>query len=151
MGPGFPGATPPKQGPPTGLIIVGLAVVVALVGVMAYALWPARSDEEQIRDTLTSIKTNADLRAHSCANDVKFYDQFSLGTDNSSGDSPLAGMDARITKDEIGDIQVHGDTAVAVPKNQAGHGLRLRKEGGQWKVCLTDDPIFANLMKGMYN
>ena len=43
------------------------------------------------------------------------------------------------------DITVTGDRATVKPPGSSQVAFWLRKEGGEWKFCSTDNPVFKNL------
>jgi hypothetical protein len=173
MGPGFPGQPgfppppPPNNTRKWALIGSGIFAVVLVIGVV-FALVMSRSDsgsdtasgggevtiggsssdEEKIRDLMTSqIDTFDDFKAHSCANDVKLYDKVpsiagKFGKGGSAGDAgPGSTKSAEIT-----DINVNGDRATVNVSSSTGvTNVPLRKEGGEWKFCMTDSPKFKGI------
>jgi hypothetical protein len=171
MGPGFPGQpgfpppTPPTNTRKWALIGAGIFAVVLVIGVVLAMVTSGSdsnsgsgsggvtvagpsSDEEKIRDLMTSqIDTFDDFKAHSCANDVKLYDKvpsiagkFGKG---GSGDDAGPGSTKRA---EITDINVNGDRATVSVNSASGvTSVPLRKEGGEWKFCMTDSPKFKGI------
>jgi len=173
MGPGFPGQpgfpppTPPNNTRKWALIGAGIFAVVLVIGVVFAMVMSGSdsnsnsasggggvpiagpsSDEEKIRDLMTSqIDTFDDFKAHSCTNDVKLYDKvpsiagkFGKG---GSGDDAGPGSTKRA---EITDISVDGDRATVSVNSASGvTSVPLRKEGGEWKFCMTDSPKFKGI------
>ncbi|MDR3660811.1 MAG: hypothetical protein P4L86_10505 [Mycobacterium sp.] len=170
MGPGFPGPPPPKSNGPKWLILGGTALAIVIVVVVALVVVGSKSDsktgsasggggmpsvlggnsdESQIRALVTAdISTFDDFKAHSCANDQKLYDKLpsiggkfgqTLGKPGGSGGSA-----------EITNIDVNGDRATVdvtstKPGGTAVTSIPLRKEGGDWKFCMTDSPQLKGL------
>lgn len=171
MGPGFPGQPgfppppPPNNTRKFALIGAGIVAVVLVIGVV-FAVVMARSgsgpdsassggvgvagpasDEEQIRDLMTSqIETFDDFKAHSCANDVKLYDKVpSIAGKFGKGSGSDAGPGST-KRAEITDINVNGDRAtVSINSANGVTSVPLRKEGGEWKFCMTDSPKFKGI------
>ncbi|WP_418002395.1 hypothetical protein ACNO8X_19920 [Mycobacterium sp. PDNC021] len=170
MGPGFPGQpgfpppTPPNNTRKFALIGAGIFAVVLVIGVV-FALVTSRSgsdsasssggvsiagpasDEEQIRDLMTAqIETFDDFKAHSCANDVKLYDKVpSIAGKFGKGSSTDAGPGST-KRAEITDINVNGDRATVSVNSASGvTNVPLRKEGGEWRFCMTDSPKFKGI------
>ncbi|BBX87561.1 Rv0361 family membrane protein [Mycolicibacterium aubagnense] len=160
--PGFPPPAPPNRNRMFALIGAGIFAVVLVVVVVILiatsgsdsqsasgnsgvtAAVPA-SEEDQIRDLMTArIDTFDDFKAHSCANDVKLYDKLPsiAGKFDKGSDSPGPTGGAEIT-----DINVNGDRATVDVKSSSGTttNVPLRKEGGEWKFCMTDSPKFKGL------
>lgn len=173
MGPGFPGQpgfpppTPPNNTRKWALVGAGIFAVVLVIGVVFAAVATrsdsgsdsasgssevtigggSSSDEEKIRDLMTSqIETFDDFKAHSCANDVKLYDKvpsiagkFGKGSDGDAGPGSTK-------RAEITDIDVNGDRATVNVSSSTGvTNVPLRKEGGEWKFCMTDSPKFKGI------
>lgn len=172
MGPGFPGQpgfpppTPPNNTRKYALIGAGIFAVVLVIGVV-FAMVTSRSgsgsdsassgggvtiagpasDEEQIRDLMTAqIETFDDFKAHSCANDVKLYDKVpSIAGKFGKGSSTDAGPGST-KRAEITDISVNGDRATVSVNSASGvTSVPLRKEGGEWRFCMTDSPKFKGI------
>ncbi|MUL45067.1 hypothetical protein FZI85_00680 [Mycobacterium sp. CBMA293] len=167
MGPGFPGQpgfpppTPPRSNRKLAIIGASVAVLVAVIGFAVFQFLPSSksgssaggvlngqsSDEDQIRDLLSSnIETFDDFKAHSCANDVKIYNMvpsISGKFDKGAGGDAGPGTTSRA---EITDIHVNGDRATVDVNSTSGiNNVPLRKEGGEWKFCMTDSPKFKGL------
>ncbi|TXH21677.1 MAG: hypothetical protein E6R06_19195 [Mycobacterium sp.] len=173
MGPGFPGQpgfpppTPPNNTRKWALVGAGIFAVVLVIGVVFAAVATrsdsgsdsasgssevtigggSSSDQEKIRDLMTSqIETFDDFKAHSCANDVKLYDKvpsiagkFGKGSDGDAGPGSTK-------RAEITDIDVNGDRATVNVSSSTGvTNVPLRKEGGEWKFCMTDSPKFKGI------
>ncbi|OBJ45588.1 hypothetical protein A5630_01075 [Mycolicibacterium mucogenicum] len=164
--PGFPPPTPPNNTRKWALIGAAICAVVLVIGVVVavvatrsdsgsdtasgggqVTIGGSSSDEDKIRDLMTSqIETFDDFKAHSCANDVKLYDKvpsiagkFGKGSDSDAG--PGSTKSAEIT-----DINVNGDRATVNVKSASGvTSVPLRKEGGEWKFCMTDSPKFKGI------
>jgi len=174
--PGFPGPQTPKPNNTKWWLIGGLSVLV-VVGlvlgglVLGGKLWndsgtttarhssgfgsdSAPTDEDQIRSLLTNLGSDGSdfmqsMRQHSCAKDEQLYDKIgTLGPikvpESSSGSS---GGTATISN-----IEVTGSKATAdlTTGNSSRPPLTLyfRKESGDWKICMSDSPIFGKLLGG---
>ncbi|MUL65567.1 hypothetical protein BOO86_13905 [Mycobacterium sp. CBMA 234] len=167
MGPGFPGQpgfpppTPPRSNRKLAIIGASIAVLVVVIVFAVLQFVPGSksgssgsgvpigqaSDEDQIRDLLSSnIETFDDFKAHSCANDVKVYNMLpsiSGKFDKGAGGDAGPGTTGRT---EITDINVNGDRATVNVNSTSGiNNVPLRKEGGEWKFCMTDSPKFKGL------
>ncbi|MUL65568.1 hypothetical protein BOO86_13910 [Mycobacterium sp. CBMA 234] len=151
-GPGFTGAPTPKSNGPKWALVSGLAAIIVVgitVGAFLYtssggglsglSALGGRSDEDQIRSLVSSQSSSIKDRA--CANDLKFFSNFPDVVDttgaNPSGPKGTAPIDR---------VNVTGDTATAEVTATLTSGLEradtlyFRKEGGEWKICLTDSP-----------
>ncbi|QPG71380.1 hypothetical protein [Mycolicibacterium mucogenicum] len=172
---GYPGATPPNSGGPGKWILIVGAVVLVLVlgGVGIYALTGssdddqstsassassqsgqtrsggtaprtssgANSEEDEIRQFLASFG-GGDIASISCANDRKFFGQAGGGAFGSMPVPKVAGDPESM---KTLDITVTGDRATVQPPGSSQVAIWLRKEGGEWKLCSTDNPVFKNL------
>lgn len=99
------------------------------------------SDEDEIRQFLATFG-GGDMASISCANDRKFYEQAAGGAFGSMPMPKVSG-DPDSLKDL--DITVTGDRATVQPPGSSQIAIYLRKEGGEWKFCSTDNPVFKNL------
>ena len=99
------------------------------------------SDEDEIRQFLASFG-GGDMASISCANDRKFFGQAGGGAFGSMQIPKVAG-DADSM--QALDITVTGDRATVKPPGSSQVAFWLRKEGGEWKFCSTDNPVFKNL------
>lgn len=170
---GYPGATPPNSGGPgKWLLIVGAVVLVLVLGgVGIYALTSssdedtsttasgqsdqthsggagsprtpsgASSDEDDVRQFLATFG-GGDIASISCANDRKFFGKAG-GDAFGSLPVPKVAGDPETLKNL--DITVTGDRATVQPPGSSQVAIWLRKEGGEWKLCSTDNPVFKNL------
>ena len=78
----------------------------------------------------------------SCANDRKFFGQAGGGAFGSMPMPKVSGDPATLKNL---DITVTGDRATVQPPGSSQVAIWLRKEGGEWKFCSTDNPVFKNL------
>ncbi len=165
---GYPGATPPNSGGPgKWILIVGAVVLVLVLGLVGlYALGSSSdddtstsassqsgskrkggsggtgsTDEDEIRQFLASFG-GGDMASISCANDRKFFGQAG-GNAFGSMQVPKVAGDAESLNGL--DITVTGDRATVHPPGSSQVAIWLRKEGGEWKFCSTDNPVFKNL------
>lgn len=99
------------------------------------------SDEDEIRQFLASFG-GGDMASISCANDRKFFGQAGGGA---FGSMPIPKVAGDADSMQVLDITVTGDRATVKPPGSSQVAFWLRKEGGEWKFCSTDNPVFKNL------
>lgn len=149
---GYGVAPQPSGGSKKGLIIGavagGVLLLVVVIVAVVVMLMPS-GDERAIKQTLENIagaKGNvSEMRKYMCAGDQKFYDAL----DKLSGMSGIS-LDAPNTptlpSDAKTKVSVNGDRATVSVSSSAGSGaLHLRKESGEWKVCMSDDPSMPKI------
>lgn len=174
-GPGFPGGPPPSSnnakwwliGGLSVLVIVGVVAILGLSGVFNMhqssggtsasgdsSFGSGSDDKAQIRSLLTNMNSDGGdfmqtMRQHSCAKDQQLYDKIgAIGPIKVPTDSSGAGGGTAT----ISDIEVDGSKATA--QITAGGAARLpltlyfRKESGDWKICMSDSPMFGKVFGG---
>lgn len=99
------------------------------------------SDEDEIRQFLATFG-GGDIASISCANDRKFFGQ---AGGNAFGTMPVPKVAGDPASLNGLDITVTGDRATVKPPSSSQVAIWLRKEGGEWKFCSTDNPVFKNL------
>ena len=99
------------------------------------------SDEDEIRQFLATFG-GGDIASISCANDRKFFGQ---AGGNAFGTMPVPKVAGDPESLNGLDITVTGDRATVKPPSSSQVAIWLRKEGGEWKFCSTDNPVFKNL------
>lgn len=99
------------------------------------------SDEDEIRQFLASFG-GGDMASISCAGDRKFFGQAGGGA---FGSMPMPKVSGDPESMKTLDITVTGDRATVQAPGSSQVAIYLRKEGGEWKFCSTDNPVFKNL------
>lgn len=174
--PGFPGPNAPKPNNTKWWLIGGLSILVVVGVALAGVIWvnsgdsgtstaqhsgfgsgsgdSGSSDEAQIRSLLTNLGSDGSdfmqsMRQHSCAKDAQLYDKIGAIGPIKVPDSSSSGTGATAT---ISNIEVTGSKATAdlTTGNAARPPLTLyfRKESGDWKICMSDSPVFGKLLGG---
>ncbi|WP_131811589.1 hypothetical protein [Mycolicibacterium peregrinum] len=146
---------PSGNGKRTWLILGGVAGVALLLGaVLIFGTGGLgfSSDERAIAQLFKDMsKTDGSISAikpYFCAADQKMLKPVdtsqleNLGIDIPEPSlAPTSGESVEIT-----DLQINGDTATAKVKTDSRTDtLHFRKEGGKWKVCMSDDPSMPRL------
>jgi len=99
------------------------------------------TDEDEIRQFLATFG-GGDMASISCAGDRKFFGQAGGGA---FGSMPMPKVSGDPESLKNLDITVTGDRATVQPPGSSQVAIWLRKEGGEWKFCSTDNPVFKNL------
>lgn len=174
MQPGFPPGQPPAPKNNKWWLIGGLSAVVVVGVVLAAVLGfsyldnaksgtstaqgtdgsSSASDESQIRSLLTNLGADGSnftqtMRANSCAKDQQLWDEIgNMGPIQVPG----GGSSKKGGKATISNIEVDGNKATAQLTTEGATTRSLtiyfRKESGEWKICMSDSPMFKRILGG---
>jgi len=174
MQPGYPPGQPPAPNNNKWWLIGGLSAVVIVGLVLAAALGfnylnnatsdtstaqgaggsSSSSDESQIRRLLSNLGSDGSnftqtMRTNSCAKDQQLWDEIgSMGPIQVPGD----GAAKSGGKATISNIEVDGNKATAqlTTEGTTTRSLTIyfRKESGDWKICMSDSPMFKRILGG---
>ncbi|MEN4448712.1 hypothetical protein [Mycobacterium sp. SM3041] len=152
-GPGYPGAPTPNNNKK--FLIGGLALLAVIGIVIGVVVWTSgsggglsalggNSDEDQIRSLMSDPTA---LKDHRCEADAKFFSKFPGLAD---GKKAPVGPKVKVT---VNSVDVTGERATVNVTTRAESGreasatVYFRKEGGEWKYCLTDSPEMKQLQQ----
>ena len=135
------GVTPPSggggnKGVLIGGTISGVVLMVVTIGIAVFALMP--SEERTIKDLLEKVAATNGVpslaKQYYCKDDYKIF----VGFDNNSG---LDDSERRI----LPPVKLRADLSVEITDDHAvvtggAERLYLRKESGEWKICMSDMP-----------
>ena len=151
----LPSSGPPAQPAPDGQrrrrlvwVLVGVAVSIVAGATIALVVTGdgPLSDEAQIRSVLEQFADavdHADNRRVASLLCAPEADQFLSDEDIDLDAPPVEGIPARPL--EISNIEIHGDVASAQVRREQpqANPVWLRREGGEWRVCMEagDQPV----------
>ncbi|BBX36121.1 hypothetical protein MMAG44476_03592 [Mycolicibacterium mageritense DSM 44476 = CIP 104973] len=140
-----------------GLIIGGIAAavlaVVIVVGIVLFLVLRPSADERAIMNTLKDIGNAApdfsEMRQYYCQSDQEMFDLLDSNPLKDLGidiELPKPTLEPPTDSAEFGDLQVNGNKATLPVKAKGQDGtLYFRKESGNWKLCMSDDPAMRGL------
>lgn len=146
-------APPPGKGTRPVLLIggIGALVIVAVGAVVSFmgGIGPFSSDQRAIEklfdDMGTTDGTISAIKPYFCSADQKFMQPVDTSILDDLGiEIPEAAAPSGPA--EITDLRVDGDKATAkVTQEGQTDTVHFQKEGGGWKVCMSDDPNMPTL------